>query len=77
MVDTPPANDVPPMTQAAIASVSYPTPMFGCAALIFAVIRMPAIPAKMPLMTKVIVRVQKIFTPDAVAALMLPPTAYT
>ena len=32
MVEMPPANDVPPITQAAMASVSYPMPMFGCAA---------------------------------------------
>ena len=48
IVPSPPLNDVPPITTAAMASSSYPAPKAGCAEFSRAAMITPAKPLKAP-----------------------------
>ena len=48
MVPMPPAMEVPPRTEAAMAFISQPSPPAGCAAMSWAVLMMPTSAAQAP-----------------------------
>ena len=75
MVPMPPANEVPPMTAAAMTWSSAPVPRPLVAEFWRAVRMMALTAASTPMMTKVHMIVRRVLMPDSSAASGLPPMA--
>ncbi len=73
IVPMPPANDVPPITAAAITSSSFCTPRFVTAALRRAVWMAALTAHSTPISTNVIITVRRVLMPPSSAASGLPP----
>ena len=76
ILPSPPDNEVPPITTAAIASNSNPIPAFGEADPILLAIITPAIDAAKPDTTYTRVFILVVFIPDNLAESSFPPKAY-
>ena len=73
IVPIPPANDVPPMTAAAMTCSSTPIPSPWVAALSRAEVTAAAMAASMPMAMKVFMIVSRVLMPASTAASGLPP----
>ena len=77
IVPMPPANDVPPMTAAAMTWSSAPVPRAEVAAFRRAVTMTAAMAASAPITMNVFMIVQRVLMPASTAASGLPPMEYT
>ena len=73
---TPPLNEIPPTTQAAIASSSVPVPVDGLPTATRVASKKPPKPYRTPAMMNIPMVTQKTLIPETDAASAFPPTAY-
>ena len=71
----PPKNEVPPSTAAAMASVSYPSPVDGCPDASRDARTTPQKPARIPLIVHTRILIFFTLIPEKRADTSLPPTA--